>query len=396
MGQANYDESKIPSYELPALWDESLDMTASLWENETRLQHIETFKKEMFGHFPLEDLQLSYDETQPDVEVLNGLGLLSNISISFSNNQKTHKADLLIIRPKEVENAPIFLGLNFYGNHTIMDDTRIPLPKGELMINKSLGILSKIANDDSRGVRSHRWPIELILKEGFALGVLYCGDLDPDYDDDFKNGVHQLVDSKEYQPTTLAAWAAGLQAALTYCEQDENINHEQAVAIGHSRLGKAALWAGVIDERFAMVVSNNSGCGGAALSRRAFGETVNRINTNFPHWFTESFKKYNGEESKLPFDQHTLLSLVAPRPLYVASASEDLWADPKGELTSLKETAPVYGLYNSPSILHAEIPPTNSVYWADKQGYHIRKGKHDITSFDWQLYLDFAKLQLRK
>ncbi|MBC8002682.1 MAG: acetylxylan esterase, partial [Opitutaceae bacterium] len=302
---------------------------------------------------------------------------------------------LTYLPPSTRKPVPIFLGLNFEGNHTINPDPGITLAMQWIQKSKGGLYTAERAPESSRGKSIGRWAVENILARGYGVATVYAGDIEPDFNNSFRDGIHSMYfKSDQYKPEpaewgTVAAWAWGLSRVMDYFEKDKDIDAKKVVVTGHSRMGKAALWAGATDQRFAIVISNNSGEGGAALARRWFGETTVRINTSFPHWFSGNFKKYNDHENDLPFDQHELIALMAPRPVYIASAQEDQWADPKGEFLSGFHAESVYKLYGKKGLGVTEQPATNQSV-GDFIGYHIRTGKHDVTDFDWAQYLDFA------
>lgn len=394
----NYDESKVPSYSLPdPLISQNGDkiVQPTGWTQSRRPEILSLFESEVYGRTPNGPFSRKTHILEGPTEALNGKAIRKQIRIAFGEENNSTSMDILLYLPINKEGAvPVFLGLNFFGNHTIHADPGIILSDKWMRNSDDKGVVNNRATEASRGTSASRWPVETILSRGYGLATIYCGDLDPDYHDEFKNGIHGVIDHDSEAGdnwSTIAAWSWGLSRALDYFETDPKVDHEKVAVLGHSRLGKTSLWAGASDERFAMVISNDSGCGGAALSRRQFGETVKRINTSFPHWFCRNFKKYNDREQDLPVDQHMLLALVAPRPLYVASAEEDLWADPMGEFLSLKHAEPVYLLLGTEGLGVDARPPVN-VPVMKTMGYHIRSGKHDVTDFDWEQYLKFADL----
>ena len=401
--EINYDESKIPPYSLPdplVATNGKVIRTKKDWKEKRRPEIFALFESRMFGKAPGKPNGLHFKLLSEDKNALGGTATRKEVAVFFTKDE-THSMTILMFLPnKKKTPVPLFVGLNFDGNYTIDNDPGITITSGWVPGNKM--ITNNKANPALRGSASSQWPVALLIERGYGLATIYSGDIDPDFDDGFQNGVHPLFYGKDQtQPRadqwgTLAAWAWGLSRAMDYFEKDKAIDKKRVAVIGHSRMGKTALWAGACDQRFALVVSNNSGCGGAALSRRRIGETVERINGYFPHWFCNNFKLYNNDEDALPIDQHELIALIAPRPVYIASAEEDRWADPKGEFLSGVFANPVYALFGLPGLPVEEMPEANQSIQSGFIGYHIRTGQHDLTSFDWEQYLDFADKHFKK
>lgn len=396
--EANYDESKVPAYSLPdpLVCDDGTKVsTPALWKSKRRNEILELFTREMYGRSPGKPGAMRFEVRSVDKHALNGMATRKEVRALFAGTKDGPKMDILMYLPNNVKQCPLFVGMNFYGNHTIINDPAITLSDAWMTANQNMGIVDHRATEASRGVGRSRWPVEKIIARGYGLATIYYGDLDPDFDDGFRNGIQPMFYRKgQTYPAkdewgSIAAWSWGLSRALDYFETDRDIDAKHVAVMGHSRLGKAALWAGAQDERFALVISNDSGCGGAALSKRIFGETVGTINKSFPHWFCDNFNRYSDNEDALPMDQHMLLALVAPRPLYVASAQEDLWADPYGEFLSASLATPVYKLLGKEGLPTGKMPGIHQPVMGTI-GYHIRAGKHDVTEYDWEQYMNFA------
>jgi hypothetical protein len=393
----NYDESKVPAYTLPdplVFASGKPVKTAADWQRR-RAELLNLFETQMFGRVPGKPPGMQFELLEAATPALEGKALRKQVAIQLGQGAKI---DVLIYLPPDAKGpVPAFVGLNFNGNHTVSFDPGIRLPTSW---HPSKGSNHR-AVDKQRGDSVRRWPIEMIVARGYAVVTAYYNDIDPDFDDGFQNGVQPLF-YKEGQTKpapdewgSIGAWAWGLMRIADYLETDKAIDTKRLVLHGHSRLGKTALYAGALDQRFAAVISNDSGEGGAAIARRKFGETTADLNNRFPHWFCANFKQYSGREETLPFDQHELLALIAPRPLYVASAEDDQWADPKGEFLSAKAASPVYKLLGVEGLAASEMPPVNQPV-KGRVSYHIRTGKHDMIAYDWEQYLDWADRWVRE
>ncbi|MBQ2374995.1 MAG: acetylxylan esterase [Alistipes sp.] len=356
------------------------------WQKKVRPAVMEFFQQEVYGIVPPSQPEVDFHIID-EGEAFGGKVKRREVEMTIGGSTK---ALILIYLPAQHKGkVPVFLGMNFKGNHQIAADPEVTIsdnaPRG-----KELG------TDPERGAAASRWTVEMLTEAGYGVVTIYRGDIDPDFDDGFRNGIHPHFYAEgqtspyAHEWGTIGAWAWSLSRVMDYLEKDNDIDHKHVAVIGHSRLGKTALWAGAQDSRFAMVISNDSGCGGAALSMRKHGETVAAINRNFPHWFCDNYNKYSNNEEELWIDQQGLLALIAPRPIYVASASLDDWADPEGEFLAALYASPIYELYGKKGLTSPTMPAVNTPVGDGHVGYHLREGKHDITAWDWAQYIKFA------
>lgn len=392
---SNEDESQVPAYTLPNPLHpagSSLVTTQSDWDSHGRPATLALFQKNLYGLTPPGPWKLKVETLSTKTDALNGKATRHLIQIRLADLPAWPGIQMMLYTPNAATTpVPTFLCLSFGGNHAASTEPDLPLSDRWQRASKEKHIVNNRATEASRGTESSRFPFELLIDRGYALATAYCGDLEPDHADGWKDGIRGAL-APRVNPadwTCIGAWAWGLSRMLDALETLPSIDSQHCAVVGHSRLGKAALWAGAQDTRFALVISNNSGEGGAALKYRHFGETPAIITKSFPHWFVPTYATYGPNPQSCPVDQHQLLALVAPRLLYVASATEDLWADPKGEFLAALNAEPVFALYGKTGLTTPTQPAPDTPI-GNHIGYHLRTGKHDINAYDWTQYLNFA------
>jgi hypothetical protein len=346
-------------------------VSAAAWEQERRPDVLERFKAHVYGRNPVgRPDTLRFETVDSGTEMMGGRSLRKRIVLRYSGPGGAGAIRVTAFIPKAARPAPAFL----------------------LICNRPEKNI-----DPARVEKSPFWPAEELVARGYAALAFYNGDVDPDTFDGFTNGVHGVFQPDPRARTadswgTIAAWAWGASRVMDWIETEALLDAKRVAVVGHSRGGKTALWCGATDTRFALTVSNDSGCGGAKLNRMELpkSESIDRITTAFPHWFCETFKRYGANPDALPLDQHMLIALLAPRLAYVASASADDWAGQPGEFRSCQLASPVWQLYGLKGLDGDAFPPPDTPLHGGCVGYHLRTGKHDLTLYDWQRYMDFA------
>ncbi|MVN91737.1 glucuronyl esterase domain-containing protein [Mucilaginibacter aquatilis] len=378
MGEiVNYDEEAVPKYILP---DPLVTTTGlpvknkAMWEKSRRAEIIELFKNNVYGQTPSRFDSIRFEVTKTTDTAMNGLASSKEIIVHIWNKGNTIGIPVVMFVPnKRNKPSPLFLLIN----------------------NRS-----KRNTDPLRAVKSTFWPAELLIEKGYAIAAFHVGDAAPDRKDSYQHGVldklyPELLNQKNGMKA-IGAWAWAASRVMDYLETDKDIDAKKVALVGHSRGGKTSLWAGALDQRFALIFSSCSGSTGASLARRQYGETISLVTKQFGYWFADTYKDYSTKVNELPVDQHMLISLIAPRPVYTTNATEDRWADPRGSYLALINALPVYNLYKSNTALPPQPPAVNSPIIKSTIGYHFRTGKHDLNVYDWERFIEFANYHYQK
>lgn len=394
--------------ELPdplVMFDGTTVATAKDWNEKRRPELKALFQHYMYGFLPPKPQQTVLEEVLfTDDQFLGGKATISECRLAFKGPDLTHRMHLMVVVPNQrAKPAPVFLAMNFCGNHAIVSHPKVHVPDG--WVYKSCGgQVNEHATEAGRGTQAHDWNVDLIIDRGYAFACFRSADLDPDTPD-FSDGIEPAfyapgqTSPKPDDAGTIATWAWGFHRGvdLLLSQYSQSIDPARIITVGHSRNGKTALLAAAMDERIALAIPHQAGCGGTAPNRIPVDtkkmETVKRINTHFPHWFCDNFTLFNEHPEKLPFDQHCLAALCAPRPVLYSNAIEDQWANPDGQFEMLKAADPVYRLLGVEGVGVKDRPALQQPLYS-RLGYYIRNGNHSMNREDWRVFLEFADIQL--
>lgn len=394
----NYDESKVGSYSLPdplKLNNGKPVLDPETWYAKRRPEIERIFLTEQFGRDPGRPADESFEVTDPGTPALNGKAIRKQVTIRFSQDKSWPSIHLLLYLPAAAKKpVPLFFSINFGAVQNAVEDagitpeliwdpksdTRIPAPAG-----RGFGRLN----------------VEPFLDAGIGVATYYYGDVDPDYPAGFSNGIRAryLKPGQTERASddwgSIAAWAWGMSRVQDYFETDKDVDARRVAIHGVSRLGKTVMWAGAHDRRFAAVIASCSGEGGAALSRRNYGETIAHLTapTRYPYQFAANYAKYGGFPDTAPMDANLLVSLIAPRPLLLQTGNTDYWSDPKGEFLAAVSAGTVYKLLGKDGLDTGVWPAAKQPIMHDL-AYYMHDGGHGMVTTDWDIYVQFLKMHL--
>ncbi len=392
----NYSEDSVGTYTLPdplLAADRKVIKNNNTWISQRRPEIIRLYEENQFGKMPPRPVDMHFEVFDKGTPVLNGKAIRKQVTVYFTKDT-SHKMDLLIYVPTALSKpAPLLLQVAFSANCNAIDDPGIKV--GEVWNREGKKVPAKSAPN------ANKWNIEPFIDQGIAVATVYYGDIEPDFIDGIKYGIRSVyLKSGQSQPApaewgAISAWAWGLSRAMDYLETDKQVDAKRVALFGVSRLGKTVLWTGAHDTRFAMVIASCSGEGGAALSRRNYGETIKHLShpTRYAYQFCANYQKYGDSVNSFPVDGHMLISLMAPRPLLLQTGDVDYWSDPKGEFLAAVAATPVYHLFRKEG-METTVMPAAGQPVLNTLGYYMHSGGHGTVPGDWNIFLEFVKRYL--
>ena len=402
---SNQDPTKADIYKkldtLDTLDGKGKIKTAKQWLDDVRPQVMKFVENELYSPRLPRPRKVEFTLLERSDNALNGTATRLQYKITSCDKNGEHSFTLLIYFPQGAKNCPVFVNANYGGNHTVIEEKEVIMPKCYLRNNGKLKTFKNKAEEHQRGLGYSRHCIREIIERGYAIATFcYCEVYPDKYDErlsGFDESIYRIYDKSSFKGETQAigAWAYGNILARECIETIPELDATKAIVIGHSRLGKAALYATALDKRFAAVISNASCILGTSMNRRNFGGTLKIAINASPFWYGSALKKYENDIEKMPIDQQHFLACIAPRPLYVGSATDDHWCDPTGEFYSLLEASKIYKLFGAKNLPTMDNLRVETPFHGDV-GYHLRRGNHDITLYDWTEYMNFIDKTLLK
>lgn len=394
----NYDEAKVGAYTLPdplVLANGKPVRDAKTWYNKRRPEIVRLFEDNQYGRGPGRPKGMRFDVFDKGTPALDGKAIRRQVTVYFSPDKAGPKMDLLIYLPAGARKpVPLLLNLGFGANVSAVNDPGVKA--GEVWGRDK----KKVPATSGGGFG--RLNVAPFLDKGIGVATVYYGDVEPDFLGGVPNGVRALyLKPGQKEPAAnewgaIAAWAWGLSRAMDYFETDAQVDAKRVAIVGVSRLGKTVMWAGAHDTRIAMVIASCSGEGGAALSRRNYGETIAHLvePTRYPYQFCANYAKFGDRVGEFPVDAHMLVSLIAPRPVLLQTGDTDFWSDPKGEFLAAVAAGSVYRLLGKQGLQTDQMPPAGQPI-LNTIGYFMHAGGHGALPSDWEVFLKFMEMHLK-
>lgn len=391
----NYDEDKVGSYTLPdplLMLNGKKVKNAKQWYNKRRPEILNLFYEYQYGKVPGKPVDMSFNVFDKGTPALEGKAIRKQVTVYFTKDTSDYKMDVLIYLPAAAKGpVPLFLNISFSPNATVVNDPGIRTGTQWGRDGKRVPV--------NRTGGFGRMDISPFLAEGIGFATIYYGDIEPDFAKGYKYGIrsyYEKPDTAYPAPDkwgAISAWAWGMSRAMDYFETDPQIDAKKVAVFGISRLGKTALWTGVRDERFGMVIASCGGEGGAALSRRNYGENIDHMThpTRYFYQFAGNWRNYKDDFSKSPVDAHMLVALMAPRPLLLQTGTTDYWSDPKGEFLSAVAAEPVWTLLGKKGLGTSVWPEAGKPILNDL-GYYMHEGGHGSMPADYPVFIKFMKM----
>lgn len=392
----NYDESAIPPYILPdllTLENGEKVSDAESWMKSRRPELLKAVAALQYGKTPPPPNSISFEVFENEGDAFQGKAIRKQVTVYLTENSKDHPMDLLIYLPKDSKGpVPIFFTISFSANNQSVNDPAVKI--GEVWNREGQKVKA-----DQPG-RFQATNVEQFIDAGYGFATVYYGDIDPDFKDGFEYGIRkEFLKPGETQPQmdewgTISAWSWGLSRAMDYFEKDKQIDAARIALMGVSRLGKTVLWTGIRDPRYKMIIASCSGEGGAALARRDYGENIKHMSdpSRYAYQFAPNYHAYSTHLDDSPFDAHSLIAMIAPRPILLQTGNTDYWSDPKGEFLAAQEASKVYQLFGENGPQNKEMPAAGDTSLLEnKLGYYMHEGGHGTVPSDYPVFIQFMK-----